>query len=165
MKAAPSPKRVLSIVSGFAVFALLLIFSVRSRTVNASQNQSSTPPQPAPAQTQTPPPDKKDKDKKSSDPATVKLRIEITGADGKPVGNASVYVRFNEPGGLFHHDKLAELNFKTNQDGSVKVTDLPQGRILIQVVAKGWHTFGKWYEFNTDAETVQIKLDPPPHWY
>ena len=155
----------MSIVSGFAVFALLLIFSVRSRTVNASQNQSSTPPQPAPAQTQTPPPDKKDKDKKSSDPATVKLRIEITGADGKPVGNASVYVRFNEPGGLFHHDKLAELNFKTNQDGSVKVTDLPQGRILIQVVAKGWHTFGKWYEFNTDAETVQIKLDPPPHWY
>ena len=165
MSAPAGLKRFLSIVSGFALFALLLIFSVRSRTVNASQNQSSTPPQPAPAQTQTPPPDKKDKDKKSSDPATVKLRIEITGADGKPVGNASVYVRFNEPGGLFHHDKLAELNFKTNQDGSVKVTDLPQGRILIQVVAKGWHTFGKWYEFNTDAETVQIKLDPPPHWY
>ncbi len=158
-------KRFLFKVSGLALFTLLLIFSARPRTAAASQNQSSTPAQPPPAQTQTPPPDKKDKDKKSSDPATVKLRIEVTGADGKPVGNASVYVRFNEPGGFLHHDKLAELNFKTNQDGSVKVTDVPQGKILIQVVAKGWHTFGKWYEFNTDAETVQIKLDPPPHWY
>jgi hypothetical protein len=148
-----------------ALLTLLLIFSVCPCTANASRNQASTPAQPPPAQTQTPPPDKKDKDKKSSDPATVKLRIEVTGADGKPVGNASVYVRFNEPGGLFHHDKLAELNFKTNQDGSVKVTDVPQGKILIQVVAKGWHTFGKSYEFNTDSETVQIKLDPPPHWY
>lgn len=165
MKAVAASKRFLFKVSGFALFTVLLIFSVRSPTSTASQNQSSTPAQPPPAQTQTPPPDKKDKDKKSSDPATVKLRIEVTGADGKPVGNASVYVRFNEPGGLFHHDKLAELNFKTNQDGSVKVTDVPQGKILIQVVAKGWHTFGKWYEFNTDTETVQIKLDPPPHWY
>jgi hypothetical protein len=165
MKVVASPKERLSIVSCFALLALLLIFSLRPRTATATQNQSSTPAQPPPAQTQTPPPDKKDKDKKSSDPATIKLRIEVTGADGKPVGNASVYVRYNEPGGLFHHDKLAELNFKTNQDGSVKVTDVPQGKILIQVVAKGWHTFGKWYEFNTDAETVQIKLDPPPHWY
>jgi hypothetical protein len=165
MKAAAAPQRFLSNLSGFALFTLLLIFSVCPRTAIASPNQSSTPAQPPPAQTQTPPPDKKDKDKKSSEPATVKLRIEVTGADRKPVGNASVYIRFNESGGLFHHDKLAELNFKTNQDGSVKVTDVPQGRILIQVVAKGWHTFGKWYEFNTDSETVQIKLDPPPHWY
>jgi hypothetical protein len=160
MKAAAAPQRFLSNLSGSTLFTLLLIFSVGPRTASASPNQSSTP-----AQTQTPPPDKKDKDKKSSEPATVKLRIEVTGADGKPVGNASVYIRFNESGGLFHRDKLAELNFKTNQDGSVKVTDVPQGRILIQVVAKGWHTFGKWYEFNTDSETVQIKLDPPPHWY
>jgi hypothetical protein len=165
MMAVAASKRFLFKVSGFALFTVLLIFSVRLPTATASQNQSSTPAQPSPAQAQTPPPDKKDKDKKSSDPATVKLRIEVTGADGKPVGNASVYVRFNEPGGLFHHDKLVELNFKTNQDGSVKVTDVPQGKILIQVVAKGWHTFGKWYEFNTDTETVQIKLDPPPHWY
>jgi hypothetical protein len=165
MKVVTARNRILCIGFPLALCTLVLIFSVRPRTVNASQNQSSTPAQPPPAQTQTPPPDKKDKDKKSSDPATIKLRIEVTGADGKPVGNASVYVRYNEPGGLFHKDKLAELNFKTNQDGSVKVTDVPQGKILIQVVAKGWHTYGKWYEFNTEAETVQIKLDPPPHWY
>jgi len=101
---------------------------------------------------------------KSSGSTTTKLRIVVTGNE-KPVSNASVYVRYNEPGGLLHHDKLAEMNFKTNMDGTVKVPEIPRGKILIQVIAKGWHTYGKWYEIETDTETVQIKLEPPPHWY
>jgi hypothetical protein len=47
----------------------------------------------------------------------------------------------------------------------VKVPEIPQGRILIQVIAKGWHTYGKWYDVDTDEQTIQVKLDPPPHWY
>ena len=81
------------------------------------------------------------------------------------MSNASVYVRYNEPGGLFHHDKLAELGLKTNEDGAVKVPPVPQGKILIQVVAKGWHTYGKWYEINAEEESIEIVLEPPPHWY
>lgn len=134
----------------------------------SSAKDQSTAKDQSDAQTQQAPPDKSDKkDKKSSQQqGTVKLRIEVTSAaDGKPVGNASVYVRFNESGGFLHKDKLAELNFKTNQDGSAKVPEVPQGKILIQVVAKGWHTFGKWYDIDTDEQTIQIKLDPPPHWY
>jgi hypothetical protein len=101
---------------------------------------------------------------KSSDQGTTKLRIVVTGND-KPVSNASVYVKYNEPGGLFHHEKLAEMNFKTNLDGSVKVPEIPRGKILIQVIAKGWHTYGKWYEIETESQTIQIKLEPPPRWY
>ena len=86
-------------------------------------------------------------------------------ANDKPVGNASVYVKYNEPGGLFHREKLAEMNFKTNEDGSVKVPEVPRGKILIQVIAKGWHTYGKWYDIETDGETIQIKLEEPYHWY
>jgi hypothetical protein len=123
-----------------------------------SQNQSNTPDKPA-AQS------KDDKTKKSDDAPTTRLRIRVTDSNDKPVGNASIYVRFNESGGLFHHDKLAEMNFKTNEDGSVKVPEVPQGKILIQVVAKGLHTYGKWYEIDKDEATVEIKLDPPPHWY
>jgi len=104
------------------------------------------------------------KETKSADATTTKLRIVVTGND-KPVSNASVYVKYNESGGLFHHDKLAEMNFKTNLDGSVKVPEIPRGRILIQVIAKGWHTYGKWYEIETESETIRIKLEPPPHWY
>ena len=125
----------------------------------SQQNQSAAP--------EKPPPDKPTdgkKDTKPSDPTTTKLRIRVTASD-KPVGNASVYVRFAVAGGLFHHDKLAELNLKTNEDGSAKVPDIPRGKILIQVVAKGWKTYGKWYEINSDEQTVEIKLEPPPHWY
>jgi hypothetical protein len=104
------------------------------------------------------------KETKSADATTTKLRIVVTGND-KPVSNASVYVKYNEPGGLFHREKLAEMSFKTNLDGSVKVPEVPRGKILIQVIARGWHTYGKWYEIETESETIQIKLEPPPRWY
>jgi hypothetical protein len=140
----------------------------------AGQGQSGSGASPAADPQDKPNPDKpatadkpatQDKNSsKSSDPGVTKLRIHVT-ANDKPLGNATVYVRFNVPGGLLHHDKLAELDFKTNEDGSVKVPDVPRGKILIQVVAKGWHTYGKWYDVDTDQETIDIKLVPPPKWY
>jgi uncharacterized GH25 family protein len=93
------------------------------------------------------------------------LHLRVLTNDGKPVGNASVYVRFYTDGGFMHHDKLAELDLKTNQDGTVKVPPVPQGKILIQVIATGWHTFGKWYDVEQDEQSIEIKLEPPPHWY
>jgi hypothetical protein len=76
-----------------------------------------------------------------------------------------VYVRFNQPGSFLHKDKLAELSFKTNEDGSVKVPAVPRGRILVQVIAKGLHTYGKWYDIEKDQDTIEIKLEAPTHWY
>lgn len=104
-------------------------------------------------------------EQKSSESATTKLKIIVTTREDKPIGNASVYVRFNTSGGFLRHEKQVEMNFKTNQDGSVKVPEIPQGKILIQVIAKGWHTYGKWYDVEKDEETIVIKLEPPPHWY
>jgi len=89
----------------------------------------------------------------------------VTNSQDKPVANASVYIRFGDPGKFFHKDRLAEMNFKTNGDGSVKVPDVPIGKVLIQIVAKGLHTYGKWYDITKNSDTIQIKLDPPPHWY
>jgi hypothetical protein len=105
------------------------------------------------------------KEQKSSDSLTTKIRIQVTDAHDKPVSNASVYVRYYMSGGFLHHEKLAELSFKTNQEGAVKVPEIPQGKIMIQVIATGWHTFGKWYDIDKDEESVSIKLEPPPHWY
>jgi hypothetical protein len=110
--------------------------------------------------------DKQDKqDRKSSEPATSKLRLLVTTDADKPLGNASVYVRYYESGGFLRHEKLAEMNFKTNQDGTVKVPEVPQGKVLIQVIATGWHTYGKWYDVDKEEESITIKLAPPPHWY
>jgi hypothetical protein len=134
--------------------------STRAVSQESQQNQTTSQDKP----TQDKPADSK-KDSKPSDPTTTKLRIHVITADDKPVSNASVYVRFPVAGGLFHKDKLAELNLKTNEDGSVKVPDIPRGKILIQVVATGWKTYGKWHEIDTEAMTVEIKLERPAHWY
>jgi hypothetical protein len=149
-----------------AALAVLLPFLICALPCSALPNHQQSQQNQSGAQ-EAPPPDKpveSKKDTKPSDPTTTKLRIRVTASD-KPVGNASVYVRFPVAGGLFHHDKLAELNLKTNEDGSAKVPDIPRGKILIQVVAKGWKTYGKWYEINSDEQTVEIRLEPPPHWY
>jgi hypothetical protein len=145
-------------VAAVAAFALFAASAVAQDT-HSSQSGSTggtTPDQP---------PAKNDKQQTSSNSATVKIRITVTDANDKPVPNASVYVRYNESGGFLHHDKLAEMNFKTNQEGSLKVKDVPQGKVLIQVIAKDWHTFGKWYDMDKDEETVSIKLEPPTKWY
>jgi hypothetical protein len=155
-----------------AVLALALLAGVPSlaRQSGGSGPGSSTPPpaQDKPAAQEQSPPEKSSgqpkSGKKSSDSPTTRLHINVSGKD-KPIGNATVYVRFNTPGGFLRKDKLAELDFKTNQDGSVKVPAIPQGKILIQVIAKGWHTYGKWYDIQREEETIQIKLEPPPQWY
>jgi hypothetical protein len=105
------------------------------------------------------------KDDKSSQPAMTKLQIHVTNKDGKPIAEASVYVRFNESGGFLRHDKLAELDLKSNQDGTVKVPEIPQGKIMVQVIATGWHTYGHWYDVDKEEQLIEIKLEAPPHWY
>jgi hypothetical protein len=153
-----------------AILALLLLNATvvsaqpstsRAALFQESQQNQTAPQEKAPQDKTT---DSK-KDSKPSDSTTTKLRIHVTTADGKPVDKASIYVRFPVAGGIFHKDKLSELNLKTNEDGSAKVPDIPRGKILIQVVAKGWKTYGKWYDIDSEAMTVEIKLEPPAHWY
>jgi hypothetical protein len=99
---------------------------------------------------------------KHDEDSMTKIRIVVTAGDeNRPVGNASVYVRVPEG----HKGKLQELDLKTNEDGSVKVPELPKGKILVQVVAPGWRTFGKWYDVEKDEEEIKIHLKEPPRWY
>lgn len=106
----------------------------------------------------------KDKPKEPDKDATSRLRIEVTGDNGDPVDNASVYVRW-ERDRKFAKDQKFEQNWKTNKEGVVKVPAVPRGKILIQVVAQGWKTFGQWYEFDRDEHTVKIRLQKPVRWY
>jgi hypothetical protein len=130
-------------------------FSLRAIAQGSGNSNDSSPPI-------TTPPTEKDY---AVSQGTSKLKIEVTNPKGNPVSNASVYVRYPKPGTLFHHDELQELDLKTNQDGSVKVPPVPQGKVEVQVIAKGWHTFGEWYDVEKDEQTVTIQLQEPPHWY
>jgi hypothetical protein len=155
-----SQRRLVHVAAKIFVFLVLWFLAARSSPAqSASQEKSDAPQQPAAPEKQA------EKDQKPPDPTLTKLRIQVT-ADDKPIGNASVYVKFYASGGLFHKEKLAELNLKTNEDGSVKVPEIPRGKVLIQVIAKGWHTYGKWYDIEDAEQTIQIKLVPPStHWY
>ena len=145
---------------GAALTAVLLCATACfAQDTHPSQEGSTSPPPESQSSKQN------QKDQKPSDSLTTKIRIQVTNANDHPVSNASVYVRYYESGGFLRHEKLAELSFKTNQEGSVKVPAIPQGKIMIQVIATGWHTFGKWYDMDKEEESVSIKLDPPPHWY
>lgn len=107
--------------------------------------------------------EKGDKDKKEL--SYVRLRIEVVGGEkDEPVDNASVYVRYPEDGRSIRK-KLIALNLKTNANGVTRVPPIPRGKAMIQVVAKGWKTFGKWYDLEKEGETIKIKLKEPPRWY
>jgi hypothetical protein len=178
----PVGKTASSRIAAAAVTLLAAMLLIAGPALAQSDNQSQTPAQDKPAaQEQSKGQDQSKSEEKPAaqngsdatktsgdepnEPGTVKIKINVTGSNDKPVPNASIYVRFNETGGFMRKDKLAEMNFKTNGDGSVKVPGVPKGQILIQVVAKGWHTYGKWYDVDKDDMTVSIKLEPPPHWY
>jgi len=93
-----------------------------------------------------------------------RLRIEVTGGESdKPVENASIYLKTVEQHAI--KDKKSEINVKTNQSGIAHIPDAPQGRVLIQVVAEGWKTYGHWYDITDAKQTIKIHLDRPPKWY
>jgi hypothetical protein len=93
-----------------------------------------------------------------------RLRIEVTGGDSdKPVENASVYLKTVEQHTI--KDKKTEVNVKTNQSGIAHIPEAPHGRVLIQVVAEGWKTYGHWYDITEAKQTIKIHLDRPPKWY
>jgi|SRR5208283_131370 len=102
---------------------------------------------------------------KNTAPSPVnRLTIEVTGGDGnKPVENASVYLKTVEQHLI--KDKKSEVNVKTNQEGIAHIPDIPLGRVLIQIVADGWKTYGHWYDITDPKQTIQIHLDRPPKWY
>jgi hypothetical protein len=145
-------------VSKLALVGFVLAGFLCAGSCLAQSGGSSNPPA-------TATPDTKDQDKTPSDPTTTRLKIVVKNADDKPVGNASVYIRFSAAGSFLHKDRQAEMAFKTNDDGTVKVPDVPIGKILIQIVAKGLHTYGKWYDIVKDQDTIEIKLERPPKWY
>ena len=115
---------------------------------------------PANAQTKATPPSKQTTTEQVS-----RITIEVSGGEAEtPVENASIYIKYIEERKV-KKDKLLEMNVKTNKDGTAHVPDAPLGRVLVQVVADGWKTYGRWYDVTDVRQTIKIHLDKPPKWY
>ena len=91
------------------------------------------------------------------------LRVEVKTLSGKPVDRASVIVRYDRGRSKLKLGKkvITSYQLKTNQDGVAKIPPLPQGTFVVQVIAKGYQTFGESYEIEEAERTIEIKLNPP----
>ena len=95
------------------------------------------------------------------------LKIVVTNENGKPIDNASVVVKFvaGRSKSKFGAKVHTEWDMRTSQEGIAKLPAIPQGKILIQVIAKNYQTFGQTIDVDEDERTVEIKLKPPQPQY
>ncbi|MGC9969539.1 MAG: carboxypeptidase-like regulatory domain-containing protein [Bryobacteraceae bacterium] len=102
-----------------------------------------------------------------ADHPMTKLRVEVKTVSGKPVERASVVVRFIEGHSVIKLGKHIVTNWemRTNQEGVAKIPTIPQGKIRIQVIAKGYQTFGQTFDVTEEEKTIEVKLNPPQAQY
>jgi len=100
-------------------------------------------------------------------PPMTALTIEVKTLSGSPVERAGVVVQF-----VKGRDKLKlgkkirkTWEMRTNQAGVAKIPPIPQGQIRIQVIAKGYQTFGQVFDVDEPEKTLEIKLNPPQSQY
>lgn len=98
-----------------------------------------------------------------ADPPMTSLRVEVKTHTGRPVANASVVVRFVRGRNYIKLGKKVHTSWetKTNQEGVAKLPLLPQGDIRVQVIAKGYQTFGQTFAVDEEERTIEVKLNPP----
>ena len=76
------------------------------------------------------------------------LTIHVTTESGKPIDRASVVVKFvqGRSKAKFGKKIRTEYELHTNEEGIAKIPPIPQGTILIQVIAKDYQTFGQNFD-------------------
>lgn len=98
-----------------------------------------------------------------ADDLTTRLRIEVKTQAGNPIDRAAVVVRFVQGRSAAKLGKkiVKHWELRTNQEGWAKIPPIPQGKLLVQVIAKGYQTFGETFDVNEEERTIEIKLNPP----
>ena len=99
-------------------------------------------------------------------PPGTKLTVQVNSArSGKGIDRASVIVHFTEGRGVNLKKIRTTWETKTNQQGTVSIPEIPQGKITVQIIAENFQTFGQVYELNQPEQTIEIKLNAPQAQY
>jgi hypothetical protein len=88
-------------------------------------------------------------------PPTYRVEVTILRAvDAKPIENASViFTLVGEKG---------NMELKTNEDGKAVIDVLPaQSKVQLQVIAKGFQTYGGDYTVDKDQMAIEVKMNRP----
>jgi hypothetical protein len=96
-----------------------------------------------------------------------KLTLVVTNDSDRPVDRASVIVKFIEGRNYLKLGKHIQTTYelRTNQEGLATIPPIPQGKILVQIIAKGYQTYGQTFDIDEEARTIEIKLNPPQKQY
>jgi hypothetical protein len=87
---------------------------------------------------------------------TVKVLRE---SDGKPVADAHDVIHFTEERLL--RDRSGRWETKTNRRGEVMLPNVPTGTARVQVIARGYQTYGDEHQLSKAEEEVTIQLKAP----
>jgi hypothetical protein len=96
-----------------------------------------------------------------------KLQIVVTNEAGKPVEQAEVIVKFVQGRSVkkFGAQVRKSWEVRSSQEGIARIPAIPQGKILIQVNAKNYQTFGQTFDVQEEDKTIEVKLKPPQAQY
>jgi hypothetical protein len=96
-----------------------------------------------------------------------KINIVVKNQAGKPVDHASVVVRFVQGHSVVKLGKAIRTTFelRSNQEGEARIPSIPQGKILVQIIAKGYQTFGQTFDIAEEEKDLEITLNPPQQQY
>lgn len=97
----------------------------------------------------------------ADDYSVLKFNV-VKATNGKPVRNAAVILHpVGEDGG----QERGGLELKTNSEGYAEYRGIPYGKLRVQVIARGFQTFGQDYDVDQPTKEVTIKLKPPQRQY
>lgn len=95
-----------------------------------------------------------------SDKTTRLTILVVDDATRKPIYNAHVVVRF-EVDRKLRRDKRVSWESKANQKGEVVLNAIPRGTVKLQVIARGYQTYGDQHELNQGEQAVTISMKSP----
>ncbi len=103
---------------------------------------------------------KKGKDDNS---AVSNLKLSVVKAtNGKPIQFAAVVLHPVDKDG---RQSSGGVNLKTDTGGNTSFPGVPYGKLRVQVIARGFQTYGEDYDINQPTQEIVIKMKPPASQY
>jgi hypothetical protein len=94
----------------------------------------------------------------SPDSTAVLKMLVVRETNGKPVKNAEVVVHLVDKQGRIRQEAM---ELKTHDDGKADADGIPFGKVRVQVIARGYRTFGEDYDVTQPKMDITIKLQKP----
>jgi hypothetical protein len=98
-----------------------------------------------------------------ADDDVTKIRVQVLNLQDRPIDQASVVVRFVKGRSIKKLGTRVMTNWelRTNKEGWVDIPAIPRGDIRLQVIAKGYQTFGDLLNVDEPEKVIKVNLKPP----